>query len=94
MSKDLKTKDKIITKLRTEKRDDSNDIQLTEVIKEQKFIEVHTIVDDDECERDTIQNKYCERCQCSLNPEGIFESDLVMKMKTEDIKSEIKSEKF
>ena len=93
-SKDLKTKDQIITKLRTEKKDDSNDIQLTEVIKEKEFIEVHTIVDDDECERDTVQNKYCERCQCSLNPEGIFESDLVMKMKTEDIKSEIKSEKF
>ena len=64
-SKDLKTKDQIITKLRTEKKDDNNDIQLTEVIKEQKFIEVHTIVDDDEYERDTVQNKYCERCQCT-----------------------------
>ena len=88
MGKDLHTKDKIITKLRTEKKDDSDGIQLTEVIKEKEFIEIHTIVDED-VDRDSSRNKYCQRCKCLVNPEGIFESDLAKRMKMEDIKNPV-----
>ena len=63
-------------------------IQSTEVIRE--YIEVHTIDDDD---KETNQNKHCKGCQCALDQEYCFESDLSKKIKIE-VKSKIKSEKY
>ena len=40
------------------------------------------------------KNQHCKTCQCSLNSEYHFESDLAQEMKTECIKTEIKSEKL
>ena len=62
-------------------------IQSTEVIRE--YIEVHTIDDDD---KETNLNKHCKGCQCALDHEYCFESDLSKKIKLE-VKSKIKSEK-
>ena len=63
-------------------------IQSTEVIRE--YIEVHTIDDDD---KETNLNKHCKGCQCALDQEYLFESDLSKKIKLE-VKSKIKSEKY
>ena len=92
-SKELKSKDGIINQLRKENEDD-RDIQLTEVIREREFIEVHTLVDNDDREEETSQITHCDGCQCLVNAGIIFESDLAKKMKREDVKSEIKSEMF
>ena len=45
---ELKNKDRIINRLRREK-EDNHDIQLTEVIREREFIEVHTVDDNHDC---------------------------------------------
>ena len=90
---ELKNKDRLINQLRKEK-EDNHDIQLTEVIREKEFIEVHTVGDNDDCKGETSQSRHCEGCQCFVIPDGIFESDLAKKMKTEHVNSEIKSEKF
>ena len=84
---------RIINRLRREK-EDNHDIQLTEVIREKEFIEVHTVDDNDDGERRIGQKNHCEGCQCLVTPEGIFESDLAKKIKIEHIKSEIKPERF
>ena len=63
-------------------------------LKEDKLIEIHTLVDNDDCQKETNNEKHCEGCQCFMNPEGIFECDLAKKIKVEHINPEIKSEEF
>ena len=70
-SKDLRMKDGIINQLRKEKEED-HEIQLTEVIRERKFIEIHTV---DDREEESSQSRHCGSCRCLVNTGVIFESD-------------------
>ena len=77
-SKDLKSKDAFIKHW---------EIEL-------KYKDVNTLDGNDDCQKETNNDKHFEGCQCFINPEGIFESDLAKKIKIEHIKPEIKSEEF
>ena len=86
---ELESNAKTIKKLEDAKNDEREVIHSTEV--RTKYIEVHTIDSDEDDKGTESRRKRCERSQLSVNPVGIFESDLAMKIKTENIKTEIKS---
>ena len=61
---------------------------------EHKIIPEITLDDIDNQGKKESKHQHCKTCQCFLNSEYHFESDLAQEMKTECIKTEIKSEKL